>query len=192
MLAEVDVRTQGVQRHATLAVELRTRHLSAAQTPGALDTDTLGTGTHGGGDGLLHRAAEGHTCGQLLGDALRDQLSVGLRALDLEDVQLDLLGGELLQLTADAICLSTAAADHDARTRSVDVHTDAVAGPLDLDLRDAGALDALLQQLADLDVFLHEVLVALTLFAGVGEPVGDVVSGDAQTETIGVDLLSHY
>ncbi len=143
-------------------------------------------------DGLLHRAAERHAGGQLLGDALGDQLGIGLGVLDLEDVQLDLLGGQLLQLAADPVRLGAAAADDDARTGSVDVDPDAVAGALDLDLGDAGALHALRQQLADLDVFLHEVLVALTRRVGVGVPVGDVVRRDAQTETIGVDLVTHY
>jgi hypothetical protein len=84
-------------------------------------------------DGLAHRATERHAVAQLLGDALGDQLRVGLGVLDLEDVQLDLLAGELLEVGADAVGLGAAAADDDAGTRGVDVDADAVTGALDLD-----------------------------------------------------------
>ena len=71
---------------------------------------------------------------QLLGDALRDELRVDLGVLDLEDVQLHLLAGELLEVAADAVGLGAAAADDDAGTRGVDVDADPVTGALDLDL----------------------------------------------------------
>ena len=96
---------------------------------------------------------------ELLGDALRDQLRVDLGVLHLEDVQLHLLAGELLQLAADAVGLGAAAADDDARTGGVDVDADPVTGALDLDLGDAGALHALGHQLADRDVLLDVVAV---------------------------------
>ena len=92
---------------------------------------------------LTHGATEGDAGGQLLGDGLGHQLSVDLGVLDLEDVQLDLLAGQLLQVAADTVGLGAAAADDDARTRGVDVDADAVTGALDLNLRDAGALHAL-------------------------------------------------
>ena len=63
-----------------------------------------------------------HAAGELLGHALGDQLRVDLGVLDLEDVELHLLAGELLELAADAVGLGAAAADDDARTRGVDVH----------------------------------------------------------------------
>ena len=72
--------------------------------------------------------------GQLLGHALRDQLRVDLGVLHLEDVQLHLLAGELLQLATDPVGLGAAAADDDARAGGVDVDADPVTGALDLDL----------------------------------------------------------
>src|SRR4029078_10154218 len=96
---------------------------------------------------LAHRAAESHTCGELLGDALRDELSVGLGVLHLEDVQLDLLAGELLEVGADALGLGAAAADHDTRTCGVDVDADAVTRALDLDVAHTGTVEVRLQQL---------------------------------------------
>ena len=166
--AVVDVRAQRVQRHATLAVELRAAHLGAAEAAGALHPDALDARAllrrlHR----LAHRAAEADAAGELLGHALGDELRVGLGVLDLEDVQLHLLAGELLELAADAVGLGAAAADDDARTGGVDVDADAVTGALDLHLGDAGALHALAHQLADGDVFLDVVGVEL-----VGVPAG--------------------
>src|SRR6476469_2381481 len=122
--AVVDVRAQRVQRHTTLAVELRARHLRAAEAARALHPDALGTGAQRGLHALAHGATERHACRQLLGDALGDQLRVDLGVLDLEDVQLHLLAGELLELAADAVGLGAAAADDDARARGVDVDAD--------------------------------------------------------------------
>ena len=123
---------------------------------------------------------------KLLGDTLGDQLRVDLGVLDLEDVQLHLLAGELLELAADAVGLRAAAPDDDARAGGVDVDADAVTGALDLHLGDAGPLHALGHELADRDVFLDVVLVEL-----VGVPPGLVVGGDAQSEPVRVDLLTH-
>jgi len=128
---------------------------------------------------------------QLLGDALGDQLRLSLGVLHLEDVQLDLLLGELLEVGADALRLGTAATDHDARAGGVDVDADAVTGALDLDARHAGAVEARGEHPADLDVLSHVVGVALTGLGAVGEPARHVVGGDSETETVRVDFLTH-
>src|SRR6185436_13891646 len=184
--AVVDVGAQRVQRDPTLAVELRTRHLRALETTGALDPDALGAGALGGLHALAHGATERDAGRELLGDTLGDQLRVDLGVLDLEDVQLDLLAGELLELAAQAVGLGAAATDDDARAGGVDVHADPVTGALDLDLGDSGALHALGQQLADGDVLADVRLVQL-----VGIPPALVVGGDPEAEAVGVDLLSH-
>src|SRR5690349_14666029 len=183
--AVVDVGAEGVQGHAALAVELRARHLGAVETTRALDPDALGTGAHRGLHGLLHRTTELHATGELLGNTLGDELSVDLGVLDLEDVQLDLLAGELLELGAQAVGLGAAATDDDARASRVDVHADTVTGALDLDLGDAGPLHALGEQLADRDVFADVGLVQL-----VGVPTRLVVGRDAEAEAVRVDLLA--
>src|SRR5690606_27499171 len=91
--AVVDVRAERVQRHATLAVELRPAHLRAAETAGDLDPHALGAGALGALEALAHRAAERHASGELLRDALGDELRLRLGVLHLEDVELDLLLG---------------------------------------------------------------------------------------------------
>src|SRR5699024_1728029 len=144
--------------------------------------DALGAGALRGLHALAHRTAEGHTSGELLGDALCDQLGVGLGVLDLEDVQLDLLAGELLELTAQPLGLRATTPDDDARAGGVEVHADTVTGALDLDLGDAGTLEPLGHELADRDVFLHVVAVALPLLGGIGEPPAVVLRGDPEAE----------
>ena len=116
----------------------------------------------------------------------RDRLRVALGVLDLEDVELHLLAGELLQLAAQAVGLGATATDDDARTRGVDVDADPVTGALDLDLGDAGPLHALGEQLADGDVLADVRLVEL-----VGVPPRLVVGGDAEAEAVRVDPLAH-
>src|ERR1700750_2782537 len=82
--AVVDVRAQRVQRHPALAVELRPRHLRAAEPAGALHPDSPGAALHGRLHGLAHGPAERHPARQLLGHALGYQLGVRLGVLDLE------------------------------------------------------------------------------------------------------------
>src|ERR1035437_4402826 len=53
----VDVRTQSVQRNATVAVLLGTCNFGAAKTTRAHDLDAFGTQTHGSADRLLHGPA---------------------------------------------------------------------------------------------------------------------------------------
>src|SRR3954447_12032323 len=185
--AVVDVRAERVQRHPALAVELRPAHLRAAQATRALHPDALDLrAALGRLHGLAHGTAEADPAGELLGNALGDELGVGLGVLHLEDVELHLLAGELLQLTADAVGLRAATADDDARTRGVDVDAHPIAGALDLHLGDARPLHALAHELADGHVFLDVVLVQL-----VRVPPGLVVRGDPESEPVRVDLLTH-
>src|SRR5665811_108711 len=115
-----------------------------------------------------------------------DELRIDLRVLHLEDVQLHLLAGELLELRADALRLGTVAADDDARTRCVQVDRDPLAATLDLDRADAGALKRLLQVLTDLDVLAYVRRVML-----LGVPAGLVVGRDAEPEANRVNFLTH-
>ena len=74
----------------------------------------------------------------------------------------------------------------------MDVDAHAIAGALDLDASDTGAIQAGLQEVADLDVLGDIVAVPLSCLGAVGEPARHVVGGDAETEPVGVYLLSHY
>ena len=143
-------------------VALGAGDVSASQTAGAGDLDTLGrrgaavTGLHGIADSLLHGAAESDTALQLRSDVLSNQLSVGGSALDLDDVEVDGLAGQLCELLLDLSALSTALADNDTGLSAEDIDLNAgcaglaVDGTLDLDLGDASSVQLLLQGLADL------------------------------------------
>ncbi len=186
--AVVDFCTKGVQWHTAFVVALGAGHLSTAQTAGALNLDALDVWlTHCGLNSLSHRAAECHAVCQLVCNGLRYKLSVCIDVLDLEDVEGNLLAGELLQLTADAVSLGSTTADDDARTSGVDVHTNAVAGAFDDYIGDTSAFQAFGQELADLDVFSDVILVLL-----VGVPVGLPVGSDSQPEAVRMNLLAHY
>src|SRR5690606_26447391 len=89
--AVVDVGAESVQGHSALAVELRAAHLRASQAARDLDPHALGAGALRTLEALAHGATERDTGAELLRDALRDELGLGLGVLDLEDVELDLL-----------------------------------------------------------------------------------------------------
>src|SRR5690606_16497405 len=184
----LDVGTQGVQGHPALAVELGPGHLGPAEAAGDLDPDALHHGVAQRRlDRLTHGPPEAHPARQLLGHALRDELGVGLRVLDLEDVQLHLLAGQLLQVGADAVGLRALTPDDDARPSGVDVDPDPVPGTFDVHLGDPGALQAGGHHLTDLDVLGDVVGVQL-----VRVPARLPVAGDAEAEPVRVDLLTHY
>ena len=113
-------------------VALNAGDVRAGQTAGAGDLDTLGrrgaavTGLHGIADSLLHGAAESDTALQLRSDVLSNQLSVGGSALDLDDVEVDGLAGQLCELLLDLSALSAALADNDTGLSAEDIDLDAV------------------------------------------------------------------
>ena len=100
MESVVDVRAEGVQRHAAFAVELGAGHFGATQTAGHLDTNALGASALRGLNALTHRTTEGHAGSELLGDALRNELRFEIGVLHLKDVELNLLARQLLELDA--------------------------------------------------------------------------------------------
>src|SRR3989440_2058809 len=186
--AVLDVGPQRVQRYPALAVELRAGHLGSAQAAGALHPDALHERVlHRRLHRLAHRPAEADPGRELLGDRLRNELRVRLRALHLQDVQLHLLAGQLLQRATDPVGLGALAADDDARSGGVDVDAYPVAGALDVHFGDSGALQVLGHHLADLDVLRDVVLVQL-----VGVPPALPVGRDAEPEPVRVNLLTHY
>ena len=67
------------------------------------------------------------------------------------------------------------------------VDADTVVGALDNNVGDAGAIEALGQELADLDVFCEVISVLL-----VGVPAGAPLGSDTQPEAVRLDLLAHY
>ena len=184
--AVVDVGAQRVQRDAAVGVALGAGHLGAAEAAADLDLAALGAGAHGARERALHRAPEGDAVLQLLGDRLRDELGVELRALDLEDVDLDLLARDPVQVLAQGVDLGAGLADHDARTRGVDVDLHLVGVLADRDVRQAGVRELARDVVADRHV-LGQVVGEVLLVEPVGLPVVDI----AHAHRLGMNLLSH-
>src|SRR5829696_1510006 len=185
--AVVDVRADRVQRHAALRVLLRAAHLRAAEPSGALHFHACRTRADRGGERALHRAPERHTVLKLLGDRLRDELRVELRALDLIDVDVDVLLRHRVHLAAQRVHLDTRFADHDPGARGVDVDRDPLLVLADQDVGQAGVRKLLEDVLANLDVFDEGACEFLLADHPVRLPVVD----DADAQAARVNLLAH-
>src|SRR4051794_13704584 len=184
--AVVDVGAHRVQRDAAIRVALPARHLGAAEAPGDLHLAALRARAHGARQRALHRAAERDSVLQLLGDRLRYELRIELGALDLEDVDLDLLARHPVEVLAQGVDLAAGLADHDARTRGVDVDLHLVRVLADRDVAEPRVRQLADDVAADRDV-LGEVVGEVALVEPVRLPVVDV----AHAHRLGMNLLSH-
>src|SRR5262249_3654117 len=182
----VDVGLQRVEREAPLLVPLRAGDFRPVQPAGAADLDPLGAEAQGRLDPLLHRAPERHAALELQGDRLGDELGVRLRPLDLDDVDVDLGLGPLLELVAQLVHFRAALADDDPRPGGLDVDLHPVGEPLDVHLGDACVREAALQLLAELDVLVQERLVLLGR-----EPARVPGAVETEPETVRMNFLTH-
>src|SRR6266436_545718 len=155
--AVVDVGPDRVQRHPAVAVPLAARDLAAAQPARAGDADAVGAEPERGRHRLLHRPPEGHALLQLQRDVLGHELRVQLGVDDLLDVEVDLLPRARLELVLQLLHLGALAADDDAGPRGEDGDPRAVRRALDVDLRDAGVVELVLDEAPDLDVLVQQV-----------------------------------
>src|SRR5207342_422003 len=185
--AVIDVRAQGVQGHAALAVPLRAGNLGAVQTAADVDLDAQRAQAHRVAHGALHRAAEHDAALELLRDRLCHQLRVEFRLADFGDIDVHRHAHELGHVGLQLLDVLAALADHHARASRVDGDARRVRGTLDQDLADAGLRELLAQHLADLEVS-GEVLAVLAL---VGEPLRVPVLGDAKADADRMDFMTH-
>src|SRR3954453_4670874 len=181
----VDVRLQRVQRQTAVLIPLGARDLGAVQTAADAHLDSFRAEAEGRLHRLLHRAAECDAALELRGDVLRHQLRVELRTLDLLDIDVDLAVDELLQLVAELVDFGSLAADDDPRARRVDVDAHLVRRALDVDLRDSGVREALLEILAKLQIAMQRLGVALA-----GKPAGVPSLVESEPKSVRVDLLT--
>src|SRR5581483_9081722 len=184
----VDVGADRVQRHAPLRVGLGPAHLAAAEPAAADHLDAVGAGAHRRGDRALHRAPEADAVLELLRDRLGDELRVELGPLDLVDVDVHVLVGHRVHVTAQRVDLDAGLADDDPRPRRVDVDRDPLLVLPDQDVRDPRVAELPLDVLADLDVLDQRGGEFLLVRVPVGLPVVD----DADAEPARMHLLTHY
>src|SRR5699024_4084256 len=93
--------------------------------------DALGTGAHRTLDRLLLRGTERCTLLQLISDASCDQTRIQIRICDLNDVEVYVLAGHLLQLLLQGFDVLTVGTDDNTRTSSADHDRHTVLGTLD-------------------------------------------------------------
>src|SRR5262249_21321380 len=184
--AVVHVRAQRVQRDASLAIPFRAGDLGPTQAASRLDADALRAHAHGAGQRFLHGAAERHPALELQRHVLADQLGVDIGAAHLVDVDEGLLLRQPRQLLLELLDLGALLPDHDARARGVDVDLRLVRRALDVDLRYACMVEALLEEVPDLDVLVQEVGIL-----PLGEPARVPVRGAVQRDPLRMAFLSH-
>src|SRR5690625_2033477 len=184
--AIVDIRAQGVQRHAPFAIPLRARNLGTAQPAAAVDPNALGPKPHGVLHRALHRPAESHASLQLLRDVFRDQLGIDLRLADFDDVQVHIAAGHLREVLTELLDVGALLPDHHAGAGRVDRHPRALCRTLDHDARHARLLQPLVEKLPQLQVIVQHLAVVLAR-----EPAGVPRAIDAQAQADRIYFLTH-
>ena len=185
--AVVDVRTEGVQRHAAFAVPLGAGDVGAVQTAGRHDLDAEGAQTHGVLHRALHGAAEHDALFELLRDAVGDQLSVELGAADFFDVDVNGHAHHLLNFSLERFDVGTLLADHDARTGREDRDAGVVRRTFDEDAADAGVAELLQKEAAHGEVFTERA----GEFTANRVPARRPVARHGKTEAGGINFLTH-
>ena len=100
-----------MERRTAFLEHLGTCHFSTADAAADLDLDAFCTNPHSVGYRHLDGAAIRNASFNLTCDAVRDDVSINLGALDLVDVDLDILLGDLLELFLEFVDLSASLAD---------------------------------------------------------------------------------
>ena len=148
--------------------------------------DAFSAHAHGGGNGHLRSAAERNAGFQLAGNAVGNQLRIQLGTLDLEDVDLNILAGDLLQLFFQLIDLLAAFTNHDTRAGRVHGNGDELQGTFDDYFRHASLGQTHGEILADF-IVLNQLVSVLAAAVPIGVPSAD----DAETIAYRVCFLSH-
>ena len=161
--------------------------ISAAHAAAHGALHALGAGAESTLDALLHGPAEGDALLQLLGDVLSHQLRVGVRHLDLHDVDVGGAAQERFHVLLQGFDARAAAADDHTGLRGEDVDGHAVSGPLNVNVADTGGIVLFLQHFAKF-VILHEVIREI-LLAGI--PAGAPIVDNANASTVGIYFLTH-
>ena len=122
-----------MERSTSFLVHLVASHLGAADTTADLNLDTLCTNAHSVGDSHLDGATVAYTALNLTGDGISYDMSVNLRLLDLEDIDLNVFLGYLLELYLEFVNLGATLSDDEARTCGIDWYSDELESPLNDD-----------------------------------------------------------
>ena len=123
----------------------------------------------------------------LLCDILRYELSIGVGGADLNDGDRNILADHLCDFLTDALDLLAALADDDTGSGAVDENADLVGITLDLDGRNTGRIEGLLQVFTNVVVFYDKIADLICT----GVPAGIPVFYNADTHAMRINFLSH-
>ena len=120
--------------------------------------DALAAKTESRVNRLAHSAAESNALFQLQGNRFRHELGVQFGAMNFLDVDVHFALGALLHVLFQLVDFRTLAANDDAGAGGINPDDQLVRGALDVDSADARGLQLFLQNLAELNVFVKQVL----------------------------------
>ncbi len=157
------------------------------QTTSTPDFDSLRPQIHSDLKRFLHRAPKANAPLQLECNIFGHELCIQVRLLDLLDIDIDVLAGNLGELLLQLVDLRAFAADHNTGSRGKDCDSASVGSAFDVDTRNRGALKFALKDRTDQLVF-NEKPTEVSL---VGEPFGAPVVVDRNPETDWICFLAH-
>src|SRR5208282_458347 len=181
------VRAQRLQRHATLAVPFLARDFRAAQAPRDVHLDALRAHPHRARYSFLHRAAKRDAALELERDILGHQLRIEVGAAHLVDIDKRVAPlHQLLDINLQLVDFRALLADHDTGARRVNVYFGLVGHPLDFNPRDAGVIEPLLDEVAQLQILVQQLRVVVARV-----PSGVPALDDAEAKPARMYFLSH-
>ena len=161
-----------MQRGATFLKHFAAAHLGTVQATLDLDLDALGTHAHGAGDSHLHGTAIGDLALDLVSDVSGNELCIELGALNLVDIDLNVLVRELDELLLESLNISALLADDDTGASGADGDGHKLECALNDDACDTSLGKTLVEILADL-VVLNKSISIITATKPVGVPTAD-------------------
>ena len=185
-LAEVDICAEGMERSTTLFEHLFAAHFGAVETAADLNLDAFGLAALSIGEGCLDGTTVSYSTFELTCDAVGNDCSIEVGALNFEDVDLDLLFEDFAELFFDLVNFLAVFADDETRLSSEDGDGYHLHSALDYYAREASFAETGVEVLTDFLVFndLGTVVVAT---------VPNRVPTTSDTESVAnwINFLSH-
>ena len=168
-------------------IMLGTRDLGAAETTCDVGLYTLRAGLHGSVDGGARRSSERNSLFKVDRDSFSNELCVQILSLFFNDRQRNGFIDKFFDALSELFDLGAALADNSSGSGAVNEYLHSSAGSFDLDLRNSGRRDLLLDELSDLIVFNDKVTELIIA----NKPSGIPVTDNADSQAVRINFLSH-
>ena len=176
-----------MQRSTALFVHLLTSHLGTVQTTTYLDLNTLCAHAHSSLDCHLHRTTICDLTLQLTSDLACYDRSIQFRTTYLEDVDLYILLGDLLQLLFQFVNFLSTLSYNITGASSADSYSYQFQSSLNNDTGNTCLSQTGIQVLADLCILKQRISEILT-----AKPVGIPTTYNTQAVCNWINFLSHF